>query len=867
MRPRLLWMILALVSVLPFSAPAGAAEEIPPASLKFFKDLAETRDYTLGKPVAPRLTRDGRSVLFLRGGARDPVMALYMMEVKTGKIRKVLTPDALLKGSGESLSVEEKARRERMRMTLRGFTSFEISEDGSRILVPFSGKLYVVDLPGGAVTELPAGPEAWIDPRFSPDGRTVAAVRGGELYAIDIASRKESRLTSGATDTLAHGLAEFVAQEEMGRFSGYWWSPDSSRLAFEEADVSEVERLYIMNPLHPEDPPDPYFYPRAGKVNARVRLGVIARSGGAVIWLGWDSGKYPYLARVIWKESAPLTILVQTRDQREEKILAVDPTTGACRELLTETDSAWLNLDGKMPEWFPDGKAFLWTTEKRGSWQLELHGADGRLLRELTPVTFTLTGLADADPKAGSAVVEGGPDARETHLYRVSFKGGDPVRLTREPGMHSAAFSKDHRLFLHTFQLLDGRSGTRVETAQGKILKEIHSVAERPPFFPKIELTRVWGGQGEWGPGRGREYQERLDVRPVGLKGSGTVKGIVVDKDGNPLEAATLLLRNPRLKLGTECVTDSKGEYRFSSVAAGKDYTLRISRPGYRTLEFAPMEIAAGRTVVQNVTLRPSADKAPGDEGGRWFDAVVIRPRSFERGRKYPVILSVYAGPTTTVVRANPREYLRDQWMADQGYIVVSLDGRGTPGHGRAWERAIKGNLIEIALADQVAGLKALGEKYPEMDLSRVGVTGWSFGGYFTVMATLMRPDIFRCGVAGAPVTDWLDYDTHYTERYMDLPAANPEGYRKTSALTYAPDLKRPLLLIHGLTDDNVYVMHTLKLADALYRAGRPFDLLPLTGTHLMSDPVQTLRLWTRIIDFFNAHLGGPQRAVGETAP
>lgn len=742
MRPRSHLVLAALLVLLALCRPAGADQDITASSLKFFRDLAETRDYSLGKPVAARFTPDGRSVIFLRGGARDPVLRLYEMEVETGAVREVLTPDALLKGAEERLSVEERARRERMRMTLRGFTSFELSEDGSRILVPFSGKVYVVRRPDGKVTELPGGAEGWIDPRFSPDGKHVAAVRGGELYVIDPATATQRRITTGATETLTHGLAEYAAQEEMDRDSGYWWSPDSSKIVFQETDLAGVERLYIMDPFHPERPPEPYFYPRAGKANAAVRLGIVARDGGPVTWIRWDPGKYPYLARVQWKDRAPLTLLVQTRDQREEKLLAVDPATGACRELLTETDGAWLNLDGDLPEWLPGGREFLWTTEKRGSRQLELRAADGELVRELTPVTFNLSQLVDADGGAGVAVVSGGPDPRETHLYRVSFRGGDPVRLTEGAGIHSATFSKDHGTWLHFFQLLDGRVGARVKSREGRVLSELPSVAEQPPFLPEIELTRAGGKEG--------------------LEG---------------------------------------------------------------------------------------------------FDAVLIRPRDFRPGRKYPVILDVYGGPGAKVVRALPRAYLRDQWMADHGYIVVSLDGRGTPGRGREWERAIQGNLIDVALEDQVAGLRALGERYPELDLTRVGVTGWSFGGYFTAMATIRRGDVFRCGVAGAPVTDWTDYDTHYTERYMGLPSANPEGYRKASVLTYASELARPLLLIHGLTDDNVYAVHTLKLADALFRAGRPYDLLPLTGTHLITDPRLTLRLHSRIMDYFNEHMGEPPRA------
>jgi dipeptidyl-peptidase-4 len=188
---------------------------------------------------------------------------------------------------------------------------------------------------------------------------------------------------------------------------------------------------------------------------------------------------------------------------------------------------------------------------------------------------------------------------------------------------------------------------------------------------------------------------------------------------------------------------------------------------------------------------------------------------------------------------------------------VVCLDNRGTPRRDRAWERAIKGRFGDVPLEDQVEGLKALGARYPELDLDRVGVFGWSFGGYMAALAVLRRPDVFKVGVAGAPVVDWLDYDTHYTERYLDLPDAAPGAYHDSSLLTHAPNLSRPLLVIHGTADDNVYFFHSLKLADALFRAGRPFELCPLAGvTHQVPDPAVRARLWARIGDFVLRHLG-----------
>lgn len=727
-------MRLVLCLAVLAALPLRAAESGIDLNLQYFRDLAETRNYTLGTPVGAKLTADGRTAFFLRGGPRDPVLRLYEFDIATGTEKELLTPAQLLGAAQEVLTAEEKARRERARMTLRGFTSFQLSDDGARLLVTLSGQLYVVERASLKVTALPG--RNWIDPRFSPDGTAVAAVSAGELHVIELATGTVHPVTSGASATLSHGVAEFVAQEEMDRREGYWWSADSQSLAYQENDESGVEARYIADPLHPADPPVRFFYPRAGSANAKVRLGVVPRQGGPTRWIDWDATAFPYLTRVTWSErGAPLTLLVQNRAQQEQVLLAADPATGATRELLRERDPAWLNLDTRaMPRWLPGGREFLWTTEARGSWQVELRAADGSLVRELTPPDFVYKGVIHADTEAGQLYVAGGTDPRETHVWRFPLAGGPGSPLTAERGIHGAIFARRGGTMIHTFSLLDGRSGADILDGNGRKLASLPSIAERPRFVPNVELTRTTGGE-------------------------------------------------------------------------------------------------------------------------RQFNAAIVRPRDFQPGRKYPVILSVYAGPHTTVVTASARAYYGDQWTADQGYIVVRLDGRGTPYRGRDWERVIRGNLIDIALEDQVAGLEALGAMYPELDLTRVGVTGWSFGGYFTAMATIRRPDIFRAGVAGAPVATWENYDTFYTERYLGLPQENPAAYRVSSVVTYADQLRRPLLLIHGLTDDNVYFQHTLQIAEALYLAGKPYELLPQLGTHLITDPMVKLRQEARILEFFNRSL------------
>jgi dipeptidyl-peptidase-4 len=267
-------------------------------------------------------------------------------------------------------------------------------------------------------------------------------------------------------------------------------------------------------------------------------------------------------------------------------------------------------------------------------------------------------------------------------------------------------------------------------------------------------------------------------------------------------------------------------------------------------------ELGTLKSVAETTPLPPRVELTTVGENPA-LHAAIIRPNGFDAAKKYPVIVSVYGGPHSQTVVAARGRYLLDQWLAEQGFIVVSIDGRGTPARGRAWERAIRGNLIDVPLADQVAGLRALAAKYPQLDLERVGIYGWSFGGYFSAMAVMREPEVFRAGVAGAPVTDWRDYDTHYTERYLGLPEKNEQGYAASSVLTYAPQLRRPLLLIHGTADDNVYFLHSIRLSDALFRARRDFEFLPLSGlTHMVPDPVVTRSLYTRIAEQFLTHLG-----------
>jgi dipeptidyl-peptidase 4 len=220
--------------------------------------------------------------------------------------------------------------------------------------------------------------------------------------------------------------------------------------------------------------------------------------------------------------------------------------------------------------------------------------------------------------------------------------------------------------------------------------------------------------------------------------------------------------------------------------------------------------------------------------------AVLVPTGHVPGSASLPVLMDPYGGPAAQRVRADGSAYLASQWFADQGFIVVIADGHGTPGRGPAWERSILRNKGGIALDDQVLALHATAQRYPDMDLSRVGIRGWSFGGFLAALAVLRRPDVFHAAVAGAPVTDQRLYDTHWQERFLGHPDEHPAAYDELSLIADAPNLRRPLLLIHGLSDDNVYPVHTLRLSAALLAAGRPHQVLPLIGASHMTPASNT---------------------------
>ncbi|MFE7841642.1 prolyl oligopeptidase family serine peptidase [Streptomyces sp. NPDC057474] len=704
---------------------------------------ARTQRFTLGAPRAFSVAPDGSHVVFLRSSSgTDRANKLWVLDLRDGDERVAADPGALLAGSSEELSAEERARRERLREGGAGIVGYATDAAVELASFALSGRLFVAELRVGTARELDV-PGPVIDPRPSPDGRYVAYVARGALRVVGAEGGDDLALTEEGPENVTHGLAEFIAAEEMGRSRGFWWSPESDRLLVARVDDTPVRRWWISDPAQPERDPQRVAYPAAGTANADVRLFVIDLSGTRTEVV-WDRARYPYLAHVHWSAAGAPLILVQARDQLSQLFLAVDPDSGATRMVHADEDPHWLDLFPGVPSWSPSGQ-LVRVADEGGARVLAV--GERPLTGPQLHVRAVLD-VSDADvlvsASAGEAAAE--PEIGEIHVYRVNELGVE--RVSQEPGVHSAVRAGGVTVLVSA---VPEKAGTQVQ-----VLRD--------------------GGRREMG------------VPPAG------------------------------------------GWGRVATVASYAE------DPG----------------------MSPRVRFTQG--GARRVPCALLMPRDYDGVTPLPVLMDPYGGPHGPRVLAAHNAHLTSQWFADQGFAVVVADGRGTPGRSPAWEKEIDGDFT-LSLDDQVEALHDLAKSHP-LDLSRVAIRGWSYGGWLAALAVLRRPDVFHAGIAGAPVTDWRLYDTHYTERYLGDPTTAPAAYAKSSLVTgeglSAPaEPHRPLMIVHGTADDNVVFAHALRLSSALLAAGRPHEVLPLSGvTHITPQEQVAENLLLLQVDFLKRSLG-----------
>jgi dipeptidyl-peptidase 4 len=688
---------------------------------------------------------DGKRFSYLerKGAGRDAVLELWTMDAATGE-RKILV-------NGETLkSVTQPQKAKTTQATGLGRVqadNYQWAPDGNSILFIGTNSLVILDLKTSQAKPVLASEQEIEDPKFSPDGKWISFSRDANLFVVNLASGETKALTTGGSEEVLKGKLDWVYPEELDTRTAYWWSPDSSKIAYYEMDERPVTRYPIMDMSSPTGGTEYTRYPQAGEANPIVRVGVVALSGGETKWMDTGANTDVYLARVNWlPDSRRIAIQRLNRAQNQLDLLFCDVSTGAAKTVLTETDKYWLNISDDL-YFFPDNKRFLWSSERTGYRHFYVYDNSGKQLMQLTSGEWGISDLGGfgpgamnhpaVDEKRGYVYFTSNKDnVLETQLYRVSLNDKSLARITKDAGSNTPTISPDLSSFINSY-----------------------SNATTPA---RLDLYRIDGTR------------------------------VAVINEGAVPELA-------QYKLTPE--------------------------------EF--IEVTA-------------------DDGTK-LQASIIKPVDFDPSKKYPVLINVYGGPHVQLVRNawGSLGYLMHEVLAAKGYVIFTLDNRGSWGRGHAFETPIYHQLGKIELQDQLAGVRYL-KSLGYVDPARIGITGGSYGGYMTLEALFNAPDTFKAGISDAPVSDWKLYDTIYTERYMGRPQDNAEGYKSSSPVNQAEKLKGKLMLVHGTGDDNVHFANSVEVLNALIDSGLyPDQLMVFPGRgHGISDAAARVLMYRRITEF-----------------
>ncbi|MCV2884674.1 S9 family peptidase [Aestuariibacter sp. AA17] len=697
------------------------------------------------EPKALKVSPDGKRVTFLQGKKTDyERYDLWEYIVETGETRMLFNSDDLHTGN-EVLSDEEKARRERMRVHGTGIMEYHWSADGSALLFPLAGDAFYFKLGQQHAKKILDTDSFETDIRFSPKGNYISFIRNQNLIVKHIASGKETAITKDGGGAIKYGMAEFVAQEEMSRMTGYWWAGNESKIAFTRVDETPVEEITRSEIYADSIKMITQRYPSTGTNNVEITLAVHQLDNKKTTWIDLGKNKDIYLARGKWmRDSDTFTYQWQSRNQQRLELRAYHVPTAKQQVLLTETSKTWVNLHDDL-YFLKDGKHFIWASEKDGFKHLYLHTTDGKQVKQLTSGKWVVDDLEAVKNVSGDVYFTGRKDTPiERHLYKVNFKQDTPkvTKVTQRDGFHDITFSDDASIYIDRFSTVNTPWQVSLHANSGKQLTwlEENQIDNQHPLYP---------------------YQQQW-VKPT--------FGTIDSEDGVTLH------------------------YRL----------------------FTPKK----------------------------------------REGKHPVIVFTYGGPHAQVVQNKwygNRGLLMQHWV-NKGYVVFSLDNRGSNYRGKAFEEPIYKKMGSIEVEDQVEGVKFL-RTLPYVDATRIGVHGHSYGGYMSLMAMFKAGDYFKAGVAGAPVTDWLLYDTHYTERYMGNPNDVADAYTASSVFPYANNLQGPLLIYHGMADDNVLFTHATKLYKHLQDNALMFEVMDYPGKkHSIRGKSTGIHLYKTITGFFDKH-------------
>jgi dipeptidyl-peptidase-4 len=687
-------------------------------------------------PRALKLSPDGALLTSLRPRADDRERYdLWAVDTRTGVARMLV--DSAKIGSGADLSEAEKMQRERARIGgTKGIVAYDWAPDGKSLLVPLDGDLFIATLDGN-VRRLTETKSTELDATVSPRGDFVSFVRDQNLFVADLATGTEHRLTRDGGGTLSWGVAEFVAQEEMHRSKGAWWSPDDKRLAVARVDESKV--AIVSRAAIGAEGTKVYDqrYPRAGAANAIVDLFVMNVDGSGKIKVDLGTNADIYLARVTWApDGKALYVQRQSRDQKTLDLLKVDPATGASSIVFSEHSKTWLNLNDDFRA-LKDG-SILWSSERDGF--SHLYRWQAGEWAQLTSGPWMVNAVVGVDEARGVVYFTGNRETPiDQNLYSVPLKGGAVTLLTENGWWNTAVMSRD---------------------------------------ASKIIVTRSNPSQPE--------------------------QTYLADATGQRLSWVE--------------------ENRIEGAHPYAPYLAAHIPTTFGTLK------AADGSVLHYKLLKPQLSK----------------------GQRAPVFVQVYGGPGAGRQVTEAWGGALQQYLVQQGWVVFSVDGRGTPDRGVAFESQIYRAMSSVEVEDLVHTVNWL-KTADFVDSHRVAVYGWSYGGYMTLRLLEKAPGVFAAGVSGAPVTRWELYDTHYTERYMGNPTVEAAAYLQSDALPHADAIADPLLLIHGMADDNVVFENSTALMAKLQESAHPFETMVYPGqTHRVAGPGISAHLWKTILGFLD---------------
>jgi dipeptidyl-peptidase 4 len=822
----------------------------------------------------------------------------------------------LLPTSSSEVSLEERLRRERQRLhASHGITQFTWQACTETmellLLVPIRGSVYVqrgiadgeltciydkaslqLSLPEATPGSVVGRDAGAIDPQLSPDGTMVAFVVAGDIYvASTLTHGAATRVTFGAlqdsTTCITHGLADFVAQEEMDRYRGFWWAPDSNGILLSRVDESHVPPYRISHQGRDleEETYEDHRYPFAGKLNPKVQLGYVQVNRDRIRgedmdvegseedewarckWFPPPREATEYLARVMWFPDGSACAQWQNRTQSTLVLVRLDVQKGTSRTLHLERSDVWINLHHMlrvlpkaihpddcgdyeinlppMTNPLPAGSfSFLFASEQTGYFHLYLYtfvpginNERAMLIRTISGGEWMVESIVGIDMDRDTVYVTGTYDSPlERHLYALPITGIAAAMAEEEHGgdnLHGGV----RRSLKNVMSALSGNKSGRQRSDTGE-----------QPFPTPVRLTADLGMHSIVMDDECSMFTDTSSDlgRPTSVK-------VFRLPDNGPFLSSPTASRGRKQRKQQDEYDGRTDEVRlmFTLYDAAQDDNAMTSLLGAVANELSSAERLKHLPAPELMSF-PTAD------GTETLHAALYRPDPRLHGPgPYPLVCAVYGGPHVQRVNRSWSQCadMRAQRLRSLGFAVVKCDNRGSSRRGLGFEAAIRHRLGRLEVLDQVTTVRQLTMR-GIADANRVGIYGWSYGGYLSAMCLCRAPDVFHIAVAGAPVTSWDGYDTHYTERYMGLPADNPSGYRESAVFDHVSNMRGKLMIVHGLIDENVHFRHTARLINRLIAAGKDYDLLIFPDErHSPRRLRDRIYMEQRISDYFAKHL------------